>query len=145
MTWHLKNILFTNSLIQFLASFSQKMNFLIILFLFQVYRWVVSGEPLVSGASRRLGTARGQFWIFDQLYMTVVDLTSSQRCLFQACVSAPQGLLCDIIVCRIFNIASWNSDGLWSFPSCREMFKKPLVESFYLQKICECSLCHLLA
>lgn len=45
------------------------LNIIQLLFLLQVYRRVVSGEPLMSGASCRLGAARGQF----QLHMTVAD------------------------------------------------------------------------
>lgn len=60
--------------------------------------------------------------------------------LFQPSFNAPQGLQ-DVIVCRIFHIASWNSDRLWICSSrFHGMLKQPLLESFCLQKICECSL-----
>lgn len=115
-------------------------------FLFQVYRWVVRGKSLMSGASCRLEAANVQIQSAVHHCGRLCALIISQHCLFEPSVSAPQGLW-DVNV----QDYSYCLMGLWWTLDIRissdvvGTFKEPLVESFCLQKICECFSCHLLA
>ena len=87
---------------------------LVLLFLFQVYRRVVWGESLVSGASCRLGAAG----VLLQSAVHLCGPTCDSNLIPTVCLSrasAPQGLLV-VIVCNIFHIPWGNReglDGLW--------------------------------
>lgn len=85
----------------------------------------------------------------DHLYMTAVHRvppTSSQHCLLQPRITAPQGI--DVWHCCTSDLFILPHGRVMNFGYIFHKHwdaSKTLGDSFCLKKICECSLCHLLA